>query len=187
MGMEKVAWTLQGLGLLLVAGIFIYLLDHGTQKTMTENTDMLVRSPAFEHEAIMPMKYTCDGEDTSPPLAIDRIPDGTVSLAIIVEDPDAPGGVWDHWVQFNIPGDLERIGEGDVGDGVPGMNSWGTLGYRGPCPPSGSHRYLFKVFALDTMLTLPEGSTKSDVLSAMEGHVIESTTLMGHYERPVTP
>jgi Raf kinase inhibitor-like YbhB/YbcL family protein len=181
--MEKVAWALQGLGLMLVVGLFIYLLDHGTQETMTKKNDMLVRSPAFEHEATIPKKYTCDGEDTSPPLAIDGVSEDTESLAIIVEDPDAPGGVWDHWVHFNIPGDIDRIGEGEISDGTPGKNSWGTLGYRGPCPPNGSHRYLFKVYALNTMLTLSEGATKTDVLEALEGHVIESTTLMGRYER----
>ena len=186
MGMEKVAWALQGLGLMLVIGLFIYLLDDRTQHTMTEEHDMLVRSPAFEHEATIPKKYTCDGEDTSPPLAVDSVPDGTVSLTIIVEDPDAPGGVWDHWVHFNIPGAIDRIGEGEISDGTPGKNSWGTLGYRGPCPPDGSHRYLFKVYALDTILALPEGATKTDVLEALEGHVIESTTLMGRYSRTDT-
>ena len=144
---------------------------------------MLIRSPAFDHEGVVPAKYTCDGEDLSPPIAIERAPSGTVSLVLIVDDPDAPGGVWDHWVAFNIPGTTSRIGEGSEPEGVRGANSWGRLGYGGPCPPRGEHRYLFKVYALDTMLRLAPGATKAEVEEAMEGHVLERTTLVGRYAR----
>jgi Raf kinase inhibitor-like YbhB/YbcL family protein len=144
---------------------------------------LTLRSPAFGHEQVIPSKYTCDGDDIHPPLAIDSIPEGTVSLALIVDDPDAPNGTWDHWLVWNMPGALTRIGEGDAPEGVRGVNSWGRLGYGGPCPPNGEHRYLFKVYALDTLLELPEGASKAQLLAAMQGHVLESTTLMGCYTR----
>ena len=142
-----------------------------------------LRSPAFVHEERIPSKYTCDGEDMSPPLAIDHIPEGTRSLVLIVDDPDAPSGTWDHWILFNLPADYTRIGEGGTAAGLSGTNSWGTIGYGGPCPPSGEHRYLFRVHALDTILTLPEGASKADIEHAMEGHVLDKTTLMGRYAR----
>ena len=119
----------------------------------------------------------------SPPLAIDHIPEGTRSLVLIVDDPDAPSGTWDHWILFNLPADYTRIGEGGTAAGLSGTNSWGTIGYGGPCPPSGEHRYLFRVHALDTILTLPEGASKADIEHAMEGHVLDKTTLMGRYAR----
>lgn len=144
---------------------------------------MMVRSPAFIHEERIPSKYTCDGEDVLPPLAIDRVPQDTVSLALIVDDPDAPLGTWDHLVVFNITPRTTRIGEGEIPEGVQGINSWGILGYGGPCPPQGEHRYLFQVYALDTTLSLPQGCTKHEVCHAMEGHVLEKATLMGRYTR----
>lgn len=142
-----------------------------------------LRSPTFAHEERIPSKYTCDGENLIPPLAIFGTPQGTVSLALIMDDPDSPSGTWDHWVIFNLPPDTERIGEGDMPRGVSGVNTWGKLGYGGPCPGSGEHRYLFKLYALNTLLPLAEGASKEEVLSAMDGHVVESTTLMGRYER----
>jgi Raf kinase inhibitor-like YbhB/YbcL family protein len=147
------------------------------------NTAMLVRSPAFPHEGIIPSKYTCDGENMSPPLAIDYAPEKTASFVLIVDDPDAPGGTWDHWVVFNIPGTTTRIPEGVEHIGIYGSNSFQTLSYGGPCPPQGEHRYLCKVYALDTWLRLPAGSSKGEVLELMKGHVLESTTLMGRYHR----
>ncbi|MBP9760259.1 MAG: YbhB/YbcL family Raf kinase inhibitor-like protein [Candidatus Pacebacteria bacterium] len=149
---------------------------------------MKVRSPAFGHTEMIPAKYTCDSENISPPLAIDGVPAGTVSLVCIVEDPDVPltiraDGVWDHWVLFNIPPDTTRIGEGETPEGTAGMTTGGRLTYGGPCPPDGEHRYLFRVFALDTTLDLLEGATKVQVQKAMEGHILESTTLVGRYAR----
>jgi Raf kinase inhibitor-like YbhB/YbcL family protein len=138
-------------------------------------------SPAFGHEQPIPMKYSCEGDNVSPPLAIDQAPASTETLALIVDDPDAPNGTWDHWVVFNIPPDTTRIGEGDEPQGVPGSNSWDTTGYGGPCPPSGQHRYMFHIFALDTTLELPEGASKADVLEALEGHVIDEAILEGTY------
>jgi len=184
----KAAWALYGLGFLIIIGAAMYLVTKGTepaQKPLPTDTmaRMTVRSPAFNHEEFIPSKYTCDGEDLSPPLAIDNIPAGAASLVLIVDDPDAPGGTWDHWIVFNIPGKLTRIGEGDAPEGLEGTNSWGRGGYGGPCPPSGTHRYLFKIYALDTTLDVPLGARKTEVLAAMEGHVLESATLMGRYQR----
>ncbi len=153
---------------------------------------LYLRSPAFNHEGTIPSKYTCDGDNVSPPLAIDGVPVGTVSLVLIMDDHDVPvsvrpDGVWDHWVVFNIPPDVSRIPEAGQPEGVPGHNTRDSLTYGGPCPPDGAHRYLFKVYALDSMLDLPEGSTKQAVLDAMQGHVLESTTLMGRYQRIPAP
>jgi Raf kinase inhibitor-like YbhB/YbcL family protein len=144
---------------------------------------MIIRSPAFYHEGIIPTKYTCDGDNISPPIAIDEPPARTVSFVIIMDDPDAPGAVWDHWILYNIPGNTTRIGEGTDTAGVPGTNSWGHAEYSGPCPPQGEHRYLFKVFALDTWLHVPTAMSKADILELMRGHILERTTLMGSYQR----
>jgi Raf kinase inhibitor-like YbhB/YbcL family protein len=143
---------------------------------------MLVRSPAFLHEGTIPRKYTCDGDNLSPPLAIDRAPLKTATFALIVEDPDAPGG-WDHWVVCNIPGTTSRLGEGTDPIGTEGLNSWGTIGYGGPCPPEGEHRYLFRVYALDTWLRIPVRYPRALLSELMRGHVLECTTLMGRYAR----
>jgi Raf kinase inhibitor-like YbhB/YbcL family protein len=192
----RAAWLLQGLGYFILIGAAWYLFAQHQQAATTPNspaattseqpatdTTMILRSPAFGHEEVIPSKYTCDGDDMSPPLAIDKVPEGTVSLALIMDDPDAPAGVWDHWVVFNIPATVSRIGEGEEPPGVHGKGTSGNLTYHGPCPPDREHRYLFKVYALDTQLDLPEGVSKAEVLYAMEGHVLESTTLMGRYER----
>ena len=123
-----------------------------------ETGSLIISSPAFENEGIIPSKYTCDGEDINPPLEVDNIPEGTKTLAIIVEDPDAPKGTFDHWIIWNIP--PERLIEEDRVPGMRGKNSAGKTGYYGPCPPSGYHRYYFKVFALDNSLDLEPGIDK---------------------------
>jgi len=187
--MQNVAWMVLGLGFFTLIGALWYQSSHNMapkenqQSPTSKLAPMIVRSPAFNHEELIPSKYTCDGEDMSPPLAIDGIPIGTVSLALVVDDPDAPGKTWDHWVLFNVPATTTRFGEGAEKIGTGGNNSWGKPSYGGPCPPSGEHRYLFKVYALDTMLDLAPGAFKEDVMGAMEGHVLESTTLMGRYTR----
>ncbi len=143
---------------------------------------MQLTSTAFGNEQPIPERYTCDGEDVSPPLAIAGTPEGTQTLALVMDDPDAPRGVWDHWVAFDIVPRSE-IPE-DVGPlGVAGANSWGRTGYGGPCPPSGTHRYFFTVYALDTQLALGPGASKADMLAAVEGHVLDQATLMGTYAR----
>jgi Raf kinase inhibitor-like YbhB/YbcL family protein len=148
-----------------------------------------VTSPALEDGAAIPSRYTCDGLDVSPPLSWGSVPDGTQSLALIADDPDAPGGTFVHWVIYDLPPDTRRLPE-DVPNrqtlpsgAAQGVNGAGSIGYIGPCPPSGTHRYFFKVYALDTELGLGGGATKEDALSAMEGHVLGEGQLMGTYRR----
>lgn len=148
----------------------------------TEGSGMDLVSSAFESSGRIPSKYTCDGAGVSPPLSITALPEGTVSLALVVDDPDAPRGTWDHWVAYDVPV-TETIPEGVPELGTAGTNSWGRPGYGGPCPPSGSHRYFFTVYALDASLDLPPGATKSEVLEAIAGHVVAEATLIGLYSR----
>lgn len=146
-------------------------------------------STAFSQGSEIPTQFSCDGEDISPPLQWSQPPAGAVALALIMDDPDAPAGTWDHWLLFNLSAEaggldpgvepLERLPNGSVH----GANSWGRIGYGGPCPPSGTHRYFFKLYALDQPLDLPVGANKAEVLAAMEGHVLEQAELMGTYER----
>ncbi|MBW2969794.1 YbhB/YbcL family Raf kinase inhibitor-like protein [Candidatus Woesearchaeota archaeon] len=135
---------------------------------------------AFEHKGQIPSEYTCDGQDKIPALEISEVPAEAKSLALIMDDPDAPMRTWDHWIQWNIPPNTKKI---DKDIGTPGKNSWGRTGYGGPCPPSGTHRYYFKLYALDTMLDLPAGSDKKALESAMKGHILKEAVLMGKYQR----
>ena len=144
---------------------------------------MKLSSPAFQHNGAIPSEFTCDGSGVSPPLTISDVPKNTKSLVLISDDPDAPVGTWDHWVSFNIPPSTTQIPKGTEPKGVAGKNSWGKEGYGGPCPPSGTHRYLFKLYALDIGLNLPPGSAKKDIEIAMKGHIIEKTELTGLYKR----
>jgi Raf kinase inhibitor-like YbhB/YbcL family protein len=153
-----------------------------TALSLSEGGDMELTSDAFRHETRIPSKYTCDGDDVSPPLAISGVPDGTETLALIVDDPDAPSGTWDHWIAYDIPVS-ETIPEGVATLGSPGRNSWGRSGYGGPCPPSGTHRYFFTVYALDVTLGLEAGAKKQALLEALEGHVLAEATLLGRYSR----
>jgi Raf kinase inhibitor-like YbhB/YbcL family protein len=148
-----------------------------------------LESSAFAHEQAMPQKYSCDGQDVSPPLSWDEPPAGTQSLVLIMDDPDAPVGTWVHWVLYDLPATASSLPEAIAsnaepsGGGVHGKNSWGNLGYGGPCPPSGTHRYFFKLYALDTMLDLDSGAPKDRVLETMEGHILGQAELMGTYSR----
>jgi hypothetical protein len=144
---------------------------------------MKITSSAFEHEGKMPSKYTCDGENVSPPLEFVDVPEDAKSLALVMDDPDAPAGTFDHWLTWNIPANAKSIGEGKEPEGVQGTTDFGGKGYGGPCPPSGEHRYFFKLYALDTELDLPEGSSKEDLEKSMEGHIVEQAVLMGKYSR----
>ncbi|NLF77063.1 MAG: YbhB/YbcL family Raf kinase inhibitor-like protein [Chloroflexi bacterium] len=143
-----------------------------------------ITSPAFSEGGSIPAKFTCTGENVSPALAWTGAPDGVRSCALIMDDPDAPRGTWVHWVVFNLPGDRSDLPEA-VGQaaGVQGTNSWGRTGYGGPCPPSGTHRYFFKLYVLDTALNLKAGASKEDVLRAMEGHILAQGQLMGTYHK----
>ena len=135
---------------------------------------------AFENEESIPSEFTCDGQDKIPPLEISDVSAEAKSLALIMDDPDAPGSTWDHWIAWNIPPDTKKI-TGLIG--VKGKNSWGRTDYGGPCPPSGTHRYYFKLYALDIVLDLAEGSDKAALLKSMEGHILVESILMGKYQR----
>jgi len=145
---------------------------------------MNISSSAFEHNKQIPSKFTCDGANISPPLEFADIPDGTESLALIVDDPDAPSGDWVHWLIWNIAPNIINVDENRVpAGGIQGITSFGNSSYGGPCPPSGTHRYFYKLYALDTELSLPNSAQKSDLLVAMEGHILANTELVGLYKR----
>lgn len=145
---------------------------------------MKITSSAFSHKGPIPSKYTCDGENINPPLEISDVPPGAKSLALICEDPDAPGGTFVHWVVWNINPQTTEIGEGKVPVGASqGTNDFGRSGYSGPCPPGGTHRYFFQLVALDTTLNLPSGATRQDLEKAMGGHILAQAELVGTYQR----
>ena len=140
-------------------------------------------STAYSEGDAVPVQYTCDGDNVSPPLAWSGVPEGTVSFALVFDDPDAAG--WVHWALFNIPADTRSLAEGQPADAeLPdgsrhGANSWGRSDYGGPCPPSGTHRYVFKLYALDSELELAAGASKAELMAAMEGHILGQTELNG--------
>jgi phosphatidylethanolamine-binding protein (PEBP) family uncharacterized protein len=147
--------------LLLTIGIFILANVYG------EEVQMKISSTAFEHNGQIPKKYTCDGSDVNPPLKFESIPDEAKSLALIIDDPDAPVGTWVHWVLWNIDPKTTEIQDD----------------YGGPCPPSGTHRYFFKLYALDTTLNLGPNVTKRDIESSIKGHILAKAELIGLYKR----
>ena len=145
---------------------------------------MKIESPAFKNNERIPSKYTCDGKNINPALKISEIPKNTVSLALIVEDPDAPGGTWIHWTVFNINPDTSQIPENSVPErAIEGVTDFGKPGYGGPCPPSGSHRYFFELYALDSIIKLDSSASADDIKKAMEGHMLGSAELVGLYSR----
>jgi len=150
---------------------------------------MKLESSAFTNEGMVPAKYTCDGNDVSPPLTWSGVPGGTKSLALIADDPDAPMGEWVHWVVWNIPPSITALTENisadrRLDDGMrQGINDFKRAGYGGPCPPGGTHRYYFKLYALDADINLGERAGKSELENAMKGHVLAEAQLMGRYAR----
>jgi Raf kinase inhibitor-like YbhB/YbcL family protein len=144
--------------------------------------ELTVKSPVFEANKPIPKKYTCKGESINPPLSIDGVPKEAKSLALLMDDPDAPMGTFDHWVVWNIPASTKSIGEKTV-PGTEGLNGMRKKGYTGPCPPSGTHRYFFKVYALDTELKLADKTTKREVEAAMQGHILAKGELIGLYSK----
>ncbi len=146
---------------------------------------MILTSPAFKNNGVIPAKYTCDGKNISPPLEWKDAPVGTKSFALIVDDPDAvpvAGFVWDHWILFNIPPHVHEIKEHSSA-GIEGMTSFGKASYGGPCPPNGQHTYHFKLYALDVMLALKKSSSKKDLEQAMKDHILAEAELLGKYDR----
>lgn len=145
---------------------------------------MKIESSAFTNNTAIPKKYTCDGKNVNPPLSVSAVPKGTKSLAIIVDDPDAPVGLWVHWTVWNISLSTKSISENSVPKGgVEGVTSFGRPGYGGPCPPDGEHRYFFKLYALDTELNLSPEADKEMLEEAMVGHILDKAEFVGRYER----
>lgn len=143
-----------------------------------------VSSSAFSEGESIPEKYTCDGQNISPPLKWNGVPEKTKSIALICEDPDAPSGIFTHWVLYDLPGTTTELVEGSSGQGKEGVNGFGKNGYGGPCPPpGGAHRYFFRVYALDTESLGNTGSLKEDLTTAMQGHILAQGQLMGRYKR----
>lgn len=156
--------------------------------------ELALKSDAFEDGGEIPPRYTCEGEDLSPALTWDGLPEGTRSLVLIVDDPDAPDPaaprmVWDHWILYNLPPDARGLAEGGAPEGLPsgcgeGINSWGRTGYGGPCPPIGRHRYFHRLYALDAMLPTELGTpTKDQLLLAMEDHILAHAVIVGTYQK----
>jgi Raf kinase inhibitor-like YbhB/YbcL family protein len=150
---------------------------------------MEIKSSSFNHEGMIPAKYTCDGQNISPPLSWSGAPEKAKSFALICDDPDAPAGIWVHWIFFDMPASVNSLPEKVAkqeeieGLGKNGKNTSGRWGYDGPCPPGGTHRYYFKLYALDTVLNLKAGLTKEELLSAMKGHILAEAQVMGKYKR----
>lgn len=145
---------------------------------------MIISTEAFKEGEEIPSEYTCDGKDVSPALSFSEIPLAAKSLALIVDDPDSPVGVWNHWTIWNIPPKVSGLKSGEVPPSSrEGVTSFSSIGYGGPCPGKGRHRYFFKLYALDEELSLPEGSTKEKLIEDMRGHIIAETELFGTYER----
>lgn len=146
---------------------------------------MKITSPVFEHEQRIPAKYSCDGENVNPPLVFEDIPETAKSLVLIVDDPDAPGKTWVHWVLFNMSPNIAFINENSKpGNAAVGLNDFGKNEYGGPCPPSGTHRYFFKLYALSKKLDdMPEFTDKEMLTEAMNTHVIDSSELIGTYSK----
>jgi Raf kinase inhibitor-like YbhB/YbcL family protein len=184
-------FTTLGVVILLIVTFYFFQRSNNKEQTIItkkinmENT-LTLKSKVFEDNAMIPAKYTCDGENIIPSLEISGIPPETKSLVLIMDDPDAPMGTFVHWVKWNIPTTTSEIKENTEPSGISGKGGSGKLTYIGPCPPSGVHHYHFKLYALDTTLSLPEGSNKQKVEQAMNGHIINQAELIGLYKKQNT-
>ncbi|MFH1848663.1 MAG: YbhB/YbcL family Raf kinase inhibitor-like protein [archaeon] len=151
-------------------------------KEVVRMPGLKISSPEFANNGNIPSKYACDGDGVSPPLEITGVPEGAKSLVLMVDDPDAPAGTWGHWIVWDIPASTSAIGEGTA-PGTEGLNDFKKTSYGGPCPPSGTHRYFFRLYALDIGLGLPPAAKKNEVEAAMQGHIIAQAELVGLYHR----
>ncbi len=173
--------------IVIIAALFFFSLFSpaiSSGKEGTKMAELKISSSVFENNASIPVKYTCDGSNVNPPLSFENIPAGAKSLALIMDDPDAPMGTFVHWVLWNIDPQTKEIKENSVPKGAEqGINDFKKHDYGGPCPPSGTHRYFFKLYALDAAMSLPSSSKKADVEKAMKGHIIAEGQIMGLYKR----
>jgi Raf kinase inhibitor-like YbhB/YbcL family protein len=173
---------------LLAAAGALYLMSgrpvQNKEINLNSSGNMRIHSPSFEQNNPIPGRFTCDGENINPKLVISGVPAKAISLALIMDDPDAPFGDWVHWVIWNIPASQTEIAENSIPAGaVQGVTSFGKPGYGGPCPPSGQHRYFFRMYALDDTLDLPDDTTADELERAMEGHILDKAGLLGVYGR----
>lgn len=170
------------LTIILIIGCINQNKNKSDKNQETQIGDITITSTVFENGGNIPIKYTCNGDKISPPLSFNNIPNGTISLALILDDPDATGETWVHWIVFNIPTDITGFKE-DMGPRYYiGKNSWGDISYGAPCPPMGErHRYYFRLYALDSELDLLDGASRKEIDDAMNGHIIGQTSLMGKY------
>lgn len=175
--------------ILIIEGTFFFVLNKNLIGKEERVMGIIVESAAFKEGGMIPGKYTCDGADISPPLSWSGIPGNAKSIALISDDPDAPMGTWVHWVLYDLPANITNLPETVPtkkvlkNNGKQGTNDFGRIGYGGPCPPGGTHRYYFKVYALDKELNLDPGATKAQLLKAMEGRILAEGQLMGKYSR----
>jgi len=193
--------ALAALALIVIVGVSARSQNEQTNNTDSQSNKPLIKedtlaqfvisTSAFAEGELVPVKHTCDGQDISPALKWTAPPEGAKSLALICDDPDAPGGTWVHWVLFNMPPDIRELTEGvtiskiaALKGAMEGSNDFGKIAYGGPCPPRGpAHRYFFKLYALDIMLALKKGATKADIEKAMAGHILTQAQIMGKYKR----
>lgn len=181
--------------MIIIVGSFVVALNNNKSADISGNSEKIINnqennmqkliltSSAFGNNGKIPSRHTCDGEGVSPALQIEGVEQNAKSLVLIMDDPDAPSGVWDHWVKFNISTSTKEIKEGSEPEGISGIGTTGNKGYFGPCPPDREHRYFFKLYSLDTELDLKEGATKKEVEKAMEEHILQQAELIGIYER----
>lgn len=170
--------------ILIVSAIFRNTIRHSDLPVVQTKGGNMKITTDFEHNAKIPSKYTCDGDDLAPVLTISDVPEGAKELVLIVDDPDAPMGTWVHWLLYNIPVRTAKIDNNNLPTVVKqGFTDFKRLGWGGPCPPYGEHRYFFKLYAIDKTLDLPEGATKPKLEAAINGHVIEKAELIGLYQR----
>lgn len=158
-------------------------LGENINNMQTAQKTLSLISLVFDNQTKIPTKYTCDGDNTNPPFKISGINMEAKSLVLIMDDPNASAGVWNHWIKFNMPVFLEEIKEGEEPEGISGKGTGGSLKYSGPCPPDKEHNYVFRLYSLDKELTLPEGSTRVEIEETMKGHILQTTEWIGKYER----
>ena len=183
----KIRWKL------FFVSLFMIFCEIGMQTVFSEREsyamELDIKSSAFGEGELIPEKYTCDGDDVSPPLSWTQPPNEAKSMVLICDDPDAPMGTWVHWVLFGLSPETLELPEGVTSDkevlggAKHGLNDFRKYGYGGPCPPGGTHRYFFKLYAVDTQIDLNAGATKKEVLNAIKGHILEEAQLMGRYSR----
>jgi Raf kinase inhibitor-like YbhB/YbcL family protein len=190
--MKKFTYVIILIIILCFAGFVIYkysgrhttTFSNPNPQKINTTTPMIILSPAFSDNQAIPKQYTCDGDGINPPLQFANVPSEAKSLALAVEDPDAPAGTWIHWLMWNIPPTVSQIAENSVPEGaIQGQGSSGQNVYGSPCPPSGIHHYIFTVYALDSKLALPSYSTAENLQAAMQGHIIEQAQIVGIYGR----